>query len=146
MSLNGNDISLMKNRNEKLKHKLLKGGAWASGGKVVRSVSGLIINMLLARLLVPEQLGYYFISLSVATILALFARMGMGGALVRLIAEAVATQRTGDARAAIRYAYTFAALGIALTMILYLVIGWKWAGKIFHYKEIENIALLKRKN
>ena len=60
-----------------IKQKLVRGGAWALTGKILAALSGLGVNALLARLLTPEEMGVYFLTLSLVTIASLFAQMGM---------------------------------------------------------------------
>ena len=48
-----------------LQKKLLSGGMWAVIGKITLSGSGLILNAILARLLTPEEMGAYFIAISI---------------------------------------------------------------------------------
>src|SRR3712207_7383116 len=44
-----------------LKRRLLRGGGWAFGGKMLIAFTGLASSALLARLLTPEGLGTYFL-------------------------------------------------------------------------------------
>ena len=43
-----------------LRRRLLSGGAWAFGGRILIALTGLISSALLARLLTPSALGTYF--------------------------------------------------------------------------------------
>ena len=51
-----------------LKRRLLSGGAWAFGGKILVALTGLISSALLARLLTPQALGTYFLAYSILNV------------------------------------------------------------------------------
>ena len=51
-----------------LKRRLLTGGAWASGGKFVATLTAFATNALLARLLSPQDFGAYFLAFSVVLV------------------------------------------------------------------------------
>jgi len=53
----------------------------------------LLLNVILVRLLEPEDVGFFFICLSVATGAALFAQMGVSQAATKLISEALSLGR-----------------------------------------------------
>ncbi|MCH7777496.1 MAG: oligosaccharide flippase family protein [Gemmatimonadetes bacterium] len=93
-----------------LTRNLLSGSAWALGGKVVTTICGLLVTALLARLLAPEAMGAYFLTLSLVSISAIVAQLGLGQAVVRLIAESLGTDRPERARKA---AITTVGLGLA---------------------------------
>jgi O-antigen/teichoic acid export membrane protein len=81
-----------------IKEKLLKGGAWAFAGKLVTALSGLAISALLARLLIPEEMGVYFLTLSLVSVAAIVIQLGLTQTIIRLVAESMGTERSGRAR------------------------------------------------
>ncbi len=87
-----------------LKRRLLSGGAWTIAARVTAGLSGFMINALLSRLLSPEDVGAYFLLVSVASVGAIAAQLGLQLAVVRLVAEAIAGNRPGHARGLIRRA------------------------------------------
>lgn len=99
-----------------LKQKLLSGGAWTAGTRVAAGFSGFAVNALLARLLVPADLGDYFLLVSVASAGALSAQLGLQVALVRLVAEAMSRGRADQA-------YGAAATGLAIVAVAAAVLG-----------------------
>lgn len=60
-----------------LKQILLVNGKWAVLGKIVSITSGLFINVLLARLLPPDELGLYFLLLSLVAFTNAIGTMGL---------------------------------------------------------------------
>ncbi len=97
-----------------LKQKLISGGAWAFSGRILVLISGLIINGLLARLLPPEELGVYFLILSIVMFSTQIALMGMIRTVVRIISESLGTNRPARARSAITKIFLLAVFGIAI--------------------------------
>jgi len=81
-----------------LKQRLVSGGAWTFGGRVVAALSGFAVNAMLARLLSLDDMGAYFLILSVVAAGVMTAQLGMHTVVVRLIAEALAHGRDGRAR------------------------------------------------
>jgi O-antigen/teichoic acid export membrane protein len=84
-----------------LHRRLISGGTWAILGKGVMAATGLAINAVIARIISPDELGAYFLVVSIATLATSFALMGMHVAVVRLIAEAMAGGLPGKGRAAV---------------------------------------------
>jgi O-antigen/teichoic acid export membrane protein len=103
-----------------LTRKLLSGSAWAFGGKVVTATCGLLANAVLARLLAPEAMGAYFLTLSLVSVSVIISQLGLGQAVVRLIAESLGTDRPWRARKA---AITSFGLGLAGIAVMGGVLG-----------------------
>ncbi len=70
-----------------LGQRFIRGGIWAFLAQATVLPLGLISNGLLARILSPDQLGVYFVAVSLASTGALIAQFGMGKSVVRLVAE-----------------------------------------------------------
>jgi O-antigen/teichoic acid export membrane protein len=106
-----------------LKQRLLSGGAWTVGARVVAGAAGFSVNALLSRLVSPEDLGSYFLLVSIASLGALAAQLGLQVAVVRMVAEAMAWGDTARARGVMH-----AALAIVAGCALVLGIAVAWAG------------------
>ncbi len=94
-----------------LARRLLSGAAWAFAAKVVGVTSGLAVNAFLARMLPPEEMGAYFLAVSITTFAAIVARFGLKQTIVRLVAESMAKGLPGRAGASLRIVYVITALG-----------------------------------
>lgn len=105
-----------------LKKKLLSGSAWAFTGRVITAFSGVLINALLSRLLSPEAMGTYFLTLSLVTGLVIISQLGITQTAVRLIAESMSTKRPGRALKTIQLSFKYGALGTFIVAGL-LVVG-----------------------
>jgi O-antigen/teichoic acid export membrane protein len=113
--------SLTVNRSS-LKQRLFSGGAWALCGRLVTAITGLVANALLARLLAPEEIGAYFLTLSLVSVASVIAQMGLDRTAVRLIAESRGLGNPGRSRAALRTVFRFGMLG-AVAMAAVLAMG-----------------------
>lgn len=109
-----------------IKEKLLKGGAWAFVGKLVTSLATLAANALLARLLSPEEMGAYFLTLSLVSMGAIMAQFGLTQAIVKLVAESLATGRPTRARLAVKYSVRMTGVGALLVACILTFGGGLW--------------------
>src|SRR5215211_3655989 len=115
-----------------LKRRLLSGGAWAFGSKVLVALTGLISSALLARLLTPQALGTYFLAYSILNVGTSLGALGLTGTVVRLVAEGMGLNLFGRVRRVISVVVgvgTLGALGVGLT---YLLFGDNFAKAVFN--------------
>jgi O-antigen/teichoic acid export membrane protein len=85
-----------------MRRRLLGGSAIAAAGAATLYLSGLITNVLVARLLPPEDAGAFFLAQSVANSTMLVAQMGLATAAIRLIADSMARGEPGRTRDTVR--------------------------------------------
>src|SRR5918998_3010171 len=81
-----------------LKRRLLSGGAWAFGSKILVALAGLVSTALLARLLTPQALGTYFLAYSILNVGTSLAALGLTGTVVRLVAQGMGQNLYGRVR------------------------------------------------
>lgn len=126
-----------------IRRRLLRGSAWVLGGKVLTIFLGLVINMLLARLLDPEELGAYFTTFTMMMIGSTIAQLGLDRAVVRLVAAAIATSQPGRARHVVRRVFIAGAAGASLVaLVLILGVGSWLARNVFHSALVEGLIPL----
>ncbi len=125
-----------------LKQTLLSGVAWTVGTRVVAGLSGFTVNALLSHLLLPEDLGAYFLLVSVASAGALTAQLGLQVAVVRLVAEAIALGCPGRARGVARVALATVAVAGALAGLLFAIFGGTAALLAFDSAALAEVAWL----
>ena len=106
-----------------LRRRLLSGSAWASGGRIGGAMLGIVTNGLLARLLSPQELGAYFLALSIVSLGAVLGSMGLPKTVVRLVAENMGLDRSGRTRRAIRTVLRLGVLGTLGISLAYLLAG-----------------------
>ncbi len=90
-------MAINENRSkEKTKNKLLSGGLWALGGKIIGGFGVLAIVGILARLLPPPELGAYFLCLSIIFVLSSIGCFGLEQGTLRLVSEGMALRKEGN--------------------------------------------------
>ncbi|HET6659387.1 MAG TPA: oligosaccharide flippase family protein [Rubrobacter sp.] len=115
-----------------LRRRLLSGGAWASAGRIGGAMFGIVTTGLLARMLSEQELGAYFLALSIVSLGAVVGSLGLPKTVVGLVAESMGVGRPGRARRVIRTVLglgVFGALGIGLA---YLLVGDLVSEHLFH--------------
>ncbi|HEX6143935.1 MAG TPA: oligosaccharide flippase family protein [Geminicoccaceae bacterium] len=92
----------------------MHGGSWALLARALAVPAGLATAVLLARFLSPEELGSYFLVMSLVGLLAITAQAGLARPMVKLIAAARARGQPGEARHALEVALVVTALGLVV--------------------------------
>ena len=93
---------------------------------------GIVTTGLLARMLSEQELGAYFLALSIVSLGAVVGSLGLPKTVVGLVAESMGVGRSGRARRVIRTVLglgVFGALGIGLA---YLLVGDLVSEHLFH--------------
>jgi O-antigen/teichoic acid export membrane protein len=112
---------------------LARGAAVNLFGSGSNIVGRLIFNLLVARLLGANQLGIYFLALTVANIVAVISVGGFDLTLVRSLAQQRTEENWGLFRGTLRFAArAVTVLGITGTTIL--LIGAPWLSRVLFHK------------
>lgn len=114
-----------------IRSRLLSGSAWALGGKAGASVIGLVTNAILARMLSPQELGAYFLALSVVSFGAIVGCLGLNRSAVRFVAEALGLERQDRARRIMVLVLGIGTLGGLASGGTYLLAGPLIAERLF---------------
>jgi O-antigen/teichoic acid export membrane protein len=113
--------------------RLLSGGVWSLLGYATVAVTGLGVNAVLARLLSPEEVGAYFLALSISVVGALFAQFGTQLSVVRLVARELAQNRFSEVRQLLKGMGLLVVTGLVVVEGVYLAGGGAWlGGSVFH--------------
>lgn len=105
-----------------LTRRLVRGGGWLLGDRVLRSGLELFVGLWMARHLGPQDFGDLSFALALAALFGPLSAMGLQGLLIReLIAGPTYRQRTMSAAAALRF--VGGALGWGVLFSLSFVIG-----------------------
>lgn len=75
---------------------LIKGALAVFTGRILGLLANFAFNMILARQLAPEQVGYYFLLFNLITFLAIFARFGCENFALKAYADAINRQESGS--------------------------------------------------
>ena len=114
-----------------LKRRLMRGGGWALGGKVLIALAGLASSALLARLLTPQALGTYFLAYSILNVGTSLAALGLTGTVVRLVAQNMGLNLYGRVRRVISVVVGIGTLGTLGLGLAYLLFGDDLAMTVF---------------
>ncbi len=109
--------------------RIASGVSWAFCGRFVAAGTGLVITALLARLLNPQELGAYFLTVSVVSVAAIIAQLGLTQIIVRLIAEEIAVGAPGRARSVLFSSFRIGTVGALLVAALFVVGPGPWIAK-----------------
>ncbi len=121
-------------------YELISGGAWALSSKVMLAIVGLVINALLTRLLTPQEVGAYFLTLTLVGCASMLAQFGLDHAVVRLIAESLGLKKFLRARKAIFKALLLLSCGIiTLALVLFCGLGDFLATRLFNSSIISEV-------
>jgi O-antigen/teichoic acid export membrane protein len=113
-------------RQTSLARRLLSGSLWVVGARIIGALSTILVNVLLARRLAPEDFGDFVVICSVATAASLFAMFGLNSAVVRFVADQLARGNRTAAREVLHLCLRLAALmtaAVAVTVLLGMY-GW----------------------
>ncbi|MDE2074912.1 MAG: oligosaccharide flippase family protein, partial [Alphaproteobacteria bacterium] len=102
---------------------ILKGAPWAATGRIVYAALGFSTSVLLARLLTRSDVGLYFLSISLSSFIAIFARAGMDNVLLRRISGSIGSGRPQEVVAATKCAMRVVTISTLLCVAGYLVVG-----------------------
>ena len=127
--------------NSMLTKRLVRGGSWATGSRVLSGFVGLMTYALLARLITPETMGAYMLVSSVVAMAVTLSKLGIAPMLVRTIAASMAANRPGKARAVVLSACEVVTISTSITAtVVFLVMG-EWFGfRLLESKSMAQVA------
>ncbi len=108
-----------------LKQKMIDGGLWAAGGRLVAIAGAFVLNMALARSLAPKDYGVYFVVMNTMIILATVGTVGMDRVVVRFVAARRAIGNWHEVRAVVIRSLSTVFMATALLCLaFYLLLPW----------------------
>ncbi|MCU7934743.1 MAG: oligosaccharide flippase family protein [Candidatus Thiodiazotropha sp. (ex Dulcina madagascariensis)] len=100
--------------------KFIRGGVWALLFRAFTVVTNLALSMLIARMLAPDQVGVYFLLVSLVSVIAVFAQAGLNIAIVRIISKYCALGNNGKVGSSIKKSLFLGLLtSLASALLLY---------------------------
>ena len=121
-----NILSLSRGRG--IRGELIRGGGGLAFLKVLNMLLMLIVGVLFARTLGPENYGIYAFLVSIITLLSLPAKAGLPTLLVREIAYNQQNKKNGLIRGLLSTANYFSAIYSMVTVFFTVVVIWVWKG------------------
>ncbi|WP_028580031.1 oligosaccharide flippase family protein [Desulfogranum japonicum] len=110
-------------------NRLFGSAVWVFAGKLFSAIATVVINGLLARMLTPEELGVYFILLSIVGMAALVAQLGLGQVIVRQISSARGLQDCASIKPDIQFILLVV---VIISCVVFFIGQTAWMGKIIH--------------
>jgi O-antigen/teichoic acid export membrane protein len=102
-----------------IKARLLSGGWWIVIGKFTSLISVFIINAFLARVLTADDLGLYFLAVSLVGLLSIIGLAGSNRLIVRLVAERLSSDAFSTIPGVIYKLTKFSLLSMVLVIVFY---------------------------
>lgn len=116
-----------------LRQRLLSGGVWALLSRVVAVVAGVGVNAILARLLTPDELGAYFLAVSIISFFTIVACMGLPQVLVRQIVRLRSRGDSSQVNSIVLSAFVMVfTTGLLLMLLFGLGVGQMAVDALFH--------------
>ncbi len=107
----------MDSKPSSVRKRIVHGTAWALVVRLLSGGLGLALYGLIARLMSPEEVGGYFLGLSLATVGATLGQFGLPQTLTRRVAASLATGDEAEARAVVGTAFAFALIPVSLVAL-----------------------------
>ena len=104
------------------------------------ALAGLALNVLLARLLSPQDLGIFFLVFSVVSFFAVLGSLGLNTAIVRFLAENLGLNRPEGARATAKKILLAGTLGSSAVGVAYFLFGVPVLATAFGAPALEAVA------
>ena len=123
-----------------LRRRLLRGGGWAFGGKMLVALTGLISSVLLTRLLTLQEAGIYVLAYTILNVGTSLGALGLTGTVVRLVAEGMGLNLFGRVRRVIGVVVGVGTLGALGVGLAYLLFGDDLAKIVFNAPALASIT------
>lgn len=128
------------NGRQSLRARLVSGGAWTFLGRLLTVAAGFAVNALIARIVSADELGAYFLLVSVISLGCLVASCGMQIAVVRLVAQAMAKELPGVAKGTVRIVLRVGLVNAAAVALAVGLSGEVIATQIFNAPPMTDVS------
>ncbi|MBI4458867.1 MAG: oligosaccharide flippase family protein, partial [Acidobacteria bacterium] len=121
--------------------RFLVGGSFVLGGRIATALLALVTNALLARLLLPQDLGIYFIASSLVLFGSVAGSFGLQETAVRFIAESLSLQQWERVRKTIRLVFRIDVATALCAGITFFLSGELLANRLFEMPQLAALSL-----
>lgn len=115
-----------------LRRGIVRGVSWTFGVRAVNAVVLLIVNALMTRILKPEDVGLYFLAMSMVTFATYISSFGLHLAVVKLLAESLAKNMHGRARNIVKKVMFLAAGNGTIVFFIMAFGGLEYINRLFY--------------
>jgi O-antigen/teichoic acid export membrane protein len=105
---------------------ILRGGALVVIARLLVITAGLVIQMILARILPPEELGAYFLTQSIVSTIAVFSQVGLGRPLTRDLARFIGRNEVDSAKSLLLLVLRLSLVPVAGIAAIYAIGAGSW--------------------
>lgn len=119
------------------KEKLISGGVWSLGGKLLSVLLGVLINATLARVLTPNDMGAYFLAVSLVGVSVSVALLGFNQTATRLVSQSLALENPGRAGQVVVQTFWGVATGVVVCAALWWGYGEWFVATVFHSSALD---------
>ena len=106
-----------------VKKLLVSGYLWAFLGRMLTAIFGMAVNAILTRMLPPDEVGVYFLIVSIVTVLSMLAMFGQQRVIVRIIPDALTRGLEGAARQGLVKSYLIVFAATFIVSLLTVLAG-----------------------
>ncbi|QDS91253.1 Polysaccharide biosynthesis protein [Rosistilla ulvae] len=129
----------VESRLHRTRARLFRESFWVVGGRLLGIGTAIGLNIVLARILPPADVGVFFLLASILTFAGFVAMFGLNAALVRFVSERIGLNDVAGAQAVLRQGAQVAAASIVTGSLLCLGFLYYAGAPLFG---IENVAML----
>lgn len=123
--------------------KIVGGGLWTFSGRLSVVISGLVVNSLLTRMMTPEEIGSYFLAMSIITLLSIILPFGLDQYIVKIISEASAKRHGIQILNGLRYTFIIISTFSLIMFCLYFLGFFHWIFRIvFDNVYLQSITII----
>ncbi|QDV10208.1 Polysaccharide biosynthesis protein [Rosistilla oblonga] len=119
--------------------RLFRESLWVVGGRLLGIGTAIAINVVLARVLPPSDVGVFFLLASILTFAGYVAMFGLNAAMVRFVSERIGVEDVRGAEAALRQGAKLAVASIVIGSLLCFVFLYFAGEQVFG---VDNLSVL----
>jgi len=114
-----------KNRKYYLLKKIGIGAGAVASGRIIGMLATFLFNAILARMISQDEMGYYFLILSLVTFFAIFARSGCENLVLKLVADALSSRSANEIRQLIKkFSILFGFSSFVTVIVCWFLLQW----------------------
>lgn len=125
-----------------LRGRLTSGTAWAAAGRLLAAPLAVAVASLSSRLLSPEELGTYLLAANLVGIVVTIACLGQDLAVVRFVAEGVATSPGANVRSLVRRVLLLVLGSASIAGIVWVAGGGRWIARAMGAEDLLGVTVL----
>ena len=111
----------MSKNQKNLSKNAVKGSTYTLASILIMKLSGLILTLIIARILLPELYGIYSLIISIIGIASIFTDFGIDNTFIRFFSEEIGKKNKAKARSILRYLLKIKGIIISIVILVILI-------------------------